>query len=239
MFLSTPPSRVATRRRPLSRPHRPRFYPRHPRGWRCGVGDSPPLYFVFLSTPPSRVATRLFLRPAPGHRRFYPRHPRGWRPAIGEKYVLQQVRFYPRHPRGWRPAQNGFAMLIQGVSIHATLAGGDPRYQLTTDGPPVVSIHATLAGGDGGVGDSPPLYFVFLSTPPSRVATAKTRIQTTILLCFYPRHPRGWRQRSQGCSEAHHFWFLSTPPSRVATCGAIYGDSTDNVSIHATLAGGD
>ena len=61
-FLSTPPSRVATRRYTQIFRRVSGFYPRHPRGWRlrCSVrGAHPPL--EFLSTPPSRVATPILL----------------------------------------------------------------------------------------------------------------------------------------------------------------------------------
>ena len=78
--------------------------------------------------------------------------------------------FYPRHPRGWRPAAPGVRAVLSVVSIHATLAGGDDALVLNTIGyymflstpPPrvatnaaadglarlYVSIHATPAGGD-------------------------------------------------------------------------------------------
>ena len=81
-----------------------------------------------------------------------------------------QCSFYPRHPRGWRRITRCSKFLSQSVSIHATLAGGDKQRPLipkhTTEflsTPPsrvatnqglntlnakVVSIHATLAGGD-------------------------------------------------------------------------------------------
>ena len=100
------------------------------------------------------------------------------------------------------------------VSIHATLAGGD--VDLTALEPAArVSIHATLAGGDGGRVKEFNPGTVFLSTPPSRVATdaaalaekyEEVSIHATLaggdrfyffplsLFCsFYPRHPRGWR----------------------------------------------
>ena len=57
------------------------------------------------------------------------------------------------------------------VSIHATLAGGDPYPFAMYFRQVLVSIHATLAGGD------PDMFlcfitpYMFLSTPPSRVAT--------------------------------------------------------------------
>ena len=56
-----------------------------------------------------------------------------------------------------------------------------------------VSIHATLAGGDARLG----------------------RCMLTSV-CFYPRHPRGWRQ-----------------VGKAREIGVV------DVSIHATLAGGD
>ena len=79
-----------------------------------------------------------------------------------------------------------------GVSIHATLAGGDLCVQLQVEGD-----------------------LLFLSTPPSRVATLSTSPSS-----------------SAGV-------FLSTPPSRVATCKGLRQQTPNPVSIHATLAGGD
>ena len=79
-----------------------------------------------------------------------------------------------------------------------------------------VSIHATLAGGDEGEHRISMSRYLFLSTPPSRVATVGWAIAHPFTLCFYPRHPRGWRQPPEaGTAEAGEF--LSTPPSRVAT----------------------
>ena len=56
----------------------------------------------------------------------------------------------------------------------------------------------------------------FLSTPPSRVATLLSCLPTLYLVSFYPRHPRGWRRTM----------FMDFM-QKIA------------VSIHATLAGGD
>ena len=58
--------------------------------------------------------------------------------------------------------------------------------------------------------------FTFLSTPPSRVATYRTGCIQLSLHRFYPRHPRGWRP------------WLSDAELLLR-----------DVSIHATLAGGD
>ena len=56
---------------------------------------------------------------------------------------------------------------------------------------------------------------MFLSTPPSRVATCEKYAS--------------WKE----------FMFLSTPPSRVATILTFNSTLVGQVSIHATLAGGD
>ena len=102
---------------------------------------------------------------------------------------------------------------------------------------------------------------MFLSTPPSRVATATAAPLMKRSISFYPRHPRGWRLISYRFGP---LWFnvsihatlaggdavpsvmvqgrglfLSTPPSRVATRENAESARNNAVSIHATLAGGD
>ena len=122
-FLSTPPSRVATRSVSLFA-----------------------TIFVFLSTPPSRVATR-------GPRRSGKRTDVSIHATLAggdcsriasgspnkvsihatlaggdvKRTAIAQGKgsFYPRHPRGWRQADAAHAMHTDEVSIHATLAGGD------------------------------------------------------------------------------------------------------------------
>ena len=79
---------------------------------------------------------------------------------------------------------------------------------------------------------------LFLSTPPSRVATIHRSGLRLHLAGFYPRHPRGWR-RIDALDKKLIGMFLSTPPSRVATQPGIYLFERTDVSIHATLAGGD
>ena len=191
-FLSTPPSRVAT-------------------PWFMGDKGVP---CVFLSTPPSRVATEtadvvvvdldvsIHATLAGGDEvddaqfverlSFYPRHPRGWRHLRGRQPTKYCPRFYPRHPRGWRLSYNRNPRALLCVSIHATLAGGDQ----------VFSTPATGAS-------------VFLSTPPSRVATN--------------RHP-DFRVRLGVSIHAT----LAGGDRTSATLRVF-----DRVSIHATLAGGD
>ena len=81
--------------------------------------------------------------------------------------------------------------------------------------PTKVSIHATLAGGD-----------------------QRQQCQHISKRRFYPRHPRGWRHICKA-GAYRQTTFLSTPPSRVATVHEHEQGRKRNVSIHATLAGGD
>ena len=214
------------------------FYPRHPRGWRrCelpqnqkggtvsihatlaggdgGLNEVVDFTIKFLSTPPSRVATHgssllAEATPVSIHATL----------AGGDLVVV------------------GYCGCRHDVSIHATLAGGDAVNQQTSAIPKKVSIHATLAGGDVFVGvthyrailflSTPPSRVAtgwkkqynaeakFLSTPPSRVATSTRQGMNQALFCFYPRHPRGWRPEIYAKDEHGRY-----------------------VSIHATLAGGD
>ena len=124
-----------------------------------------------------------------------------------------------------------------GVSIHATLAGGD-QLLIQHGSKEIVSIHATLAGGDPGAayisGHSAVSIHATLAGGDGRESLTYTETKG-----FYPRHPRGWRPGSPACPvsvplvsihatlaggdlevrpalfQCH--WFLSTPPSRVAT----------------------
>ena len=147
-FLSTPPSRVATKNHILH--------------------ISPP--FPFLSTPPSRVATpgSWATRACPAC--FYPRHPRGWRRSMYFPQCGQGTSFYPRHPRGWRPINGPRRCPSASVSIHATLAGGDNA--LETELAAATRFYPRHPRGwrlfDAFIAVSSVL---FLSTPPSRVAT--------------------------------------------------------------------
>ena len=146
---------------------------------------------LFLSTPPSRVAT-----PVPPPCGIPDRISIHATLAGGDSNLaLVQIAlayFYPRHPRGWRRVLFLAIKLFLSISIHATLAGGD---YLAMIAPPYISL--------------------FLSTPPSRVATY-----------------RQWR------AILTHL-FLSTPPSRVATAELEKAQQAAAISIHATLAGGD
>ena len=215
------------------------FYPRHPRGWRRNSGnkadvvvdvsihatlaggdvkmiDKDPDRWLFLSTPPSRVAT-----------------------STKSLFPIRFFGFYPRHPRGWRQCVCQHYGVRFGVSIHATLAGGDG---LTVKGDGSTALFLSTPPSRVATWQRSTRKTsakLFLSTPPSRVATRPGSRGTRRWDCFYPRHPRGWRRRQppkatfrQPCFYPRHprgwrplsappvmaaFLFLSTPPSRVAT----------------------
>ena len=124
------------------------------------------------------------------------------------------------------------------VSIHATLAGGDHVHfevRATATG---VSIHATLAGGDRQAALNVQSLYMFLSTPPSRVATVLPCAVLRYIHRFYPRHPRGWRQTA--CIYHAHLLHVSIHATLAGgDCVLIPMYLYFPVSIHATLAGGD
>ena len=146
--------------------------------------------------------------------------------------------FYPRHPRGWRPKLPCKNTLSIAVSIHATLAGGDASSSSSIDSrrlflstPP--SRVATAKGLDK-VTDK----LEFLSTPPSRVATALAKIAGDFYYVSIHATLAGGDFGGSSCSSISSM-FLSTPPSRVATFVLLKKHKNSRVSIHATLAGGD
>ena len=81
----------------------PNFNPHHPRGWRHAHFTFSLPYAAFQSTPPSRVAT--------------------W-PSV--RVFFQLIDFNPHHPRGWRQQVPALGTVEVTISIHTTLAGGDP-----------------------------------------------------------------------------------------------------------------
>ena len=85
---------------------------------------------------------------------------------------MQAQSFYPRHPRGWR-LQEALDLVEPIIAFLSTppsrVATRRPCYYRALSGG--VSIHATLAGGDSIRELSRRMRPSFLSTPPSRVAT--------------------------------------------------------------------
>ena len=124
LFLSTLPSRGATRiQSPYAHPQ-PHFYPRSPRGERPWIGS----------------AARWI------ENYFYPRSPRGER-HVERCCMLTGGDFYPRSPRGERPSIPWTLFCCQGFLSTLPSRRATP----TDDGPPndyIISIHAPLAGSD-------------------------------------------------------------------------------------------
>ena len=149
-FLSTPPSRVATKQRPAAGPGQLvsihatlaggdnaasmsifappySFYPRHPRGWR--------LIRYPLTYNPILVSIHATLAGGDGRFRklpliysqFLSTPPSRVATDCASKVVQYRQCFYPRHPRGWRRRPRSCSRCRPAVSIHATLAGGDRR----------------------------------------------------------------------------------------------------------------
>ena len=124
-FLSTPPSRVATRYIGGKCETVPCFYPRHPRGWRHEDNADLAEKIEFLSTPPSRVATvppsktcrintvSIHATLAGGDRLISP--------------IQSSLKLFLSTPpsRVATPSAPCCISHRRAVSIHATLAGGD------------------------------------------------------------------------------------------------------------------
>ena len=80
-----------------------------------------------------------------------------------------------------------------------------------------VSIHATLAGGDPKDKPLRNKATKFLSTPPSRVATVGIMESNTLMIMFLSTPPSRVATLLFECYKPTINKFLSTPPSRVAT----------------------
>ena len=190
------------------------FYPRHPRGWRLPNFRLSQWSYSFLSTPPSRVATEALMALwneyvvsihatlAGGDKRRPVRH----RPGLG---VSIHATLAGGDQAIARPQTE------DRVSIHATLAGGDSRPG-TSGYVHGVSIHATLAGGDQFLAIAGGLNDLFLSTPPSRVATFGSGKTLSLVHVSIHATLAGGDTAASGL-PSWGLWFLSTPPSRVAT----------------------
>ena len=127
LFLSAPHLAGDDVRQRSEERRRYRFYPRHPRGWRLHSFASAAVAPSFLSTPPSRVATDQFGGECHYNKWFLSTPPSRVATATSGAVPLFVCCFYPRHPRGWRPLIHGAVGAGGRVSIHATLAGGDPK----------------------------------------------------------------------------------------------------------------
>ena len=158
------------------------------------LSSSPCASPLFLSTPPSRVATV--------QRCVFFAYGRG----VSIHATLaggDRLRRFPRRPpyavsihatlAGGDAEQVGSNEWGFGVSIHATLAGGDCGPPSSFSGYRKVSIHATLAGGDLPPASSFPADNVSIHATLAGGDRRGETLPHRRRGCFYPRHPRGWR----------------------------------------------
>ena len=169
---------------------------------------------VFLSTPSARRATGHLVESLTARIDFYPRPPRGGRPRKCN-YAIFTAYFYPRPPRGGRRWFVLFQLDADGISIHALREEGDDAATLTLRARVAISIHALREEGDL-------RYFVAGEYGEH----------------FYPRPPRGGRQRAIEANRLK-YEFLSTPSARRATVRCCCAAAAAQISIHALREEGD
>ena len=215
------------------------FYPRPPRGGRRRTVRRMPSAAVFLSTPSARRATQHLGDSLEVPKNFYPRPPRGGRPIrpsplsplltpflstpsarratkVAFRQAFPEHYFYPRPPRGGRrkspkPAPHGIKFLSTPSARRATLLGEVCCLDRE------ISIHALREEGDPSGSSTVRLpLWVFLSTPSARRATASSLLLKPVSYYFYPRPPRGGRQKLRQGKPCLYL-FLSTPSARRAT----------------------
>ena len=169
---------------------------------------------LFLSTPSARRATRCQRFGRCCWHDFYPRPPRGGRLAT-HQYCNDAEPFLST-PSARRATHGGLFRNVAGyISIHALREEGDPaekQRQLYQH----ISIHALREEGDYRQTTTHGTTASFLSTPSARRATLLFLQQSTDLVHFYPRPPRGGR-RTKVLFYKPIYTFLSTPSARRAT----------------------
>ena len=167
----------------------------------------------FLSTPSARRATSGRCPRLRQDRYFYPRPPRGGRHA-SRRHRQHRANFYPRPPRGGRRD-----FYVQGVDLTEFLSTPSAR-RATGDASgvqraPVISIHALREEGDAAVNDLLQRHNISIHALREEGDPFRHRSER-VKEDFYPRPPRGGRQR--GCGEPQGSnQFLSTPSARRAT----------------------
>ena len=145
--------------------------------------------------------------------------------------------FNPRLPRGRRRGRRCVLWLHAGISIHASLAGGD-RCACGASGIPT-NFNPRLPRGRRR--RSMPMESLNMPHFNPRLPRGRRRHNSTrITGCQYfnPRLPRGRRRGYWICLRREPV-FQSTPPSREATLCQRAARAAGAISIHASLAGGD
>ena len=108
---------------------------------------------------------------------------------------MRHTDFYPRPPRGGRPEVIAIPVDEYKISIHALREEGDPRVVLIINQFVIISIHALREEGDGSLCSDADHIQEFLSTPSARRATLLCLFLLKLADDFYPRPPRGGRQK--------------------------------------------
>ena len=102
----------------------------------------------------------------------------------------------------------------------------------------LVSIHATLAGGDPAKAQDNELTVKFLSTPPSRVATSR-KTRSLSVISFLSTPPSRVATLLSGLASSALLVSIHATLAGGDTTHWRAAAARDDVSIHATLAGGD
>ena len=198
-FLSTPSARRATNLRCCSR-----------------------FSFLFLSTPSARRATCIVFGIIIGSCDFYPRPPRGGRPPVNAVVFALKLDFYPRPPRGGRLRHSTMTVYLGIVFLSTPSARRATPAARLRQPERHISIHALREEGDAGRSRSASTTTRFLSTPSARRATIRSKMESLRRRIsihalreegdrrncgpsgprpdFYPRPPRGGRQRYLGAN---------------------------------------
>ena len=156
----------------------------------------------------------------------------------GHGTISPTTHFYPRSPRGERPGAEGLATAYSRISIHAPREGSDGRcgcsrwrwshfyprsprgerpYRLLLVRPPgLISIHAPREGSDLPVPMMNILNGGISIHAPREGSDAAAGWAAPQREDFYPRSPRGERQRYDETGHPY-LVFLSTLPARGAT----------------------
>ena len=261
VFLSTPSARRATRYPDFLPSQQYHFYPRPPRGGRpepllpyhgiCAIsihalreeGDVSidkgiDVWAKFLSTPSARRATPSFMTCWSVQENFYPRPPRGGRPIkFTEASSPDQFLSTPSARRATVSPYRGDQQ--HAISIHALREEGDAASTAGTIGEVTFLSTPSARRATDVLEEMVASVMKFLSTPSARRATLGRRLLLGREADFYPRPPRGGRQKSMykvACSRKISIHalreegdscsvrncrrpsrFLSTPSARRAT----------------------
>ena len=236
------------------------FYPRPPRGGRR-TADATVKYTDDISIHALREegdsSSALGASALPD---FYPRPPRGGRLWTMHRMQTPKTDFYPRPPRGGRLTLV-LSMMVSMIFLStpsARRATASPVAFLS-----LLTFLSTPSARRATLSSIAKIFwmFSFLSTPSARRATSDIRIQRLPTNNFYPRPPRGGRQRGKrkrtggkpisihALREEGDFFaqstvpklatFLSTPSARRATPTSRAWNGCGAISIHALREEGD